>query len=54
MNKSPAFDRIKQYYDDGLWSAEMVHNAVKKGKITPEEYELITGEKYESGALTNE
>jgi len=48
MNSSPAYERIKQYYDDGLWSKEMVHNAVVKGKITPKEYELITGEKYES------
>jgi uncharacterized XkdX family phage protein len=54
MNRSPAFERLKQYYEDGLWSAEMLRNAVKKGKITPEEFELITGEKYESEATTNE
>lgn len=37
-----AFDRYKQYYDDGLWTADMLRNAVKKGKITKEEFEEIT------------
>ena len=40
------FDRIKDFYDRGLWTKEMVRNAVVKGKITVEEYELITGEAY--------
>lgn len=40
------FEKIKKYYDDGLWTKEMVRNAVIKGKITAEEYELITGEKF--------
>lgn len=40
------FDRIKDFYDRGLWTKEMVRNAVVKGKITAEEYELITGEVY--------
>ncbi len=40
------FDRIKDFYDRGLWTKEMVRNAVVKGKITAEEYELITGEAY--------
>lgn len=41
------FDKIKRYYDSGVWNKTMVRNAVGKGKITQEEYETITGEKYE-------
>lgn len=41
------FDKIKRYYDSGVWNKTMVRNAVVKGKITQEEYETITGEKYE-------
>lgn len=44
---SPKFNRVKGYYDSGLWNAKMVANAVKKGWITAEEYQLITGEPYE-------
>lgn len=40
------FDKIKDFYDRGLWTKEMVRNAVVKGKITAEEYEVITGEDY--------
>lgn len=43
---SKMFEKIKKYYDDGLWNKEMVRNAVIKGKITAEEYEEITGEPY--------
>ena len=39
------FDRVKMYYDKGLWSKERVHNVVGK-VITAEEYEEITGEPY--------
>ena len=39
------FDRVKMYYDKGLWSKERVYNAVGK-VITAEEYEEITGEPY--------
>lgn len=41
------FEKIKRYYNEGLWTKEMVRNAVKKNKITPKEYEKITGESYE-------
>ena len=41
------FEKIKRYYDAGVWNRQMVRNAVVKGKITAEEYETITGEKYE-------
>jgi hypothetical protein len=43
---SPWFEKIKGYYP-AFWNIEMVRNAVKKGKITAEEFEEITGEKYE-------
>lgn len=42
MNK----EKIPLWYKQGLWSKQMVANAVKKGVITAEEYEEITGEVY--------
>jgi uncharacterized XkdX family phage protein len=41
------YQKIKDYYDKNLWNLEMVKNAVSKGKISAEEFEQITGEKYE-------
>ena len=40
------FDRIKKFYNEKLWTKNMVVDGVGAGKITPEEYELITGEVY--------
>ena len=40
------FEKIKSYYDSGFWSIEWVRNAVEKGKITAEEFKIITREKY--------
>jgi hypothetical protein len=40
------FDTIKKYYDKKFWSKKMVANAVVKGIITPEEYQMITGDQY--------
>jgi len=40
------FEKIKEYYDRGLWNKEMVRNAVIKGKITESQYKEITGEDY--------
>ena len=40
------FEKIKLYYEMGLWDIERVKNAVIKGKITAEQYEEITGEEY--------
>lgn len=37
---------MKNKYDAGFWTLEMVKNAVKKGKITKAEFEEITGVKY--------
>ena len=41
------FDKVKRYYDAGLWNAGRVRNAVNKGWITAEQYAEITGENYE-------
>ncbi len=40
------FDKIKRYYEIGAWNKAMVRNAVLKGKITADEFEAITKEKY--------
>ena len=42
------FETIKKNFDKGLWTAAMVGNAVKKGKITAEQYEAITGTAYKA------
>ena len=47
MKYSPKYEKVKRYFDKGLWTKEMVHNAVIKGWITAEEYEMIVGEPYE-------
>ena len=39
------FEKIKAYYDQGLWSKDRVKNVVGK-VITATEYKKITGEKY--------
>ena len=44
MNK---YNKVKFYYDNGLWSIDKVRNAVVKGWITTDEYETITQTKYE-------
>ena len=44
MNK---FEKVKYYYDHGLWSIDRVRNAVAKGWITAEQFREITGEDYE-------
>ena len=37
------YERVKRFYDTGLYSAAVVAEFVRKGKLTPEEYEAITG-----------
>ena len=39
-------EKIKNYYEAGIWSKEMVKQLVKTGKIMPSEYEAITQEEY--------
>lgn len=44
---SPNYEKVKKYYDTGLWSKAWVWDAVGKW-ITADEYKLITGEDYPS------
>jgi hypothetical protein len=37
-------EEIKAWYKFGLWTKEMVRNAVVKGKLTEDEYREIVGE----------
>ena len=41
---SNKFNKVKTYYDKGLWDKNRVVNAVIKGWITEEEYADIVGE----------
>lgn len=41
------FDKIKRFYELGLYSKTQVKNFVMKGIITAEQYEQITGEPYD-------
>lgn len=41
-----SFERVKYYFEAGLWSKPMVKMAVKKGVITKGQYKKITGEDY--------
>ena len=43
---SKIYDKIKSYYDSGLWSEVRVRNMVIKGIITEEEYKAIIGKAY--------
>lgn len=48
MEHSKNFEKIKHYYDSGLWTKEQVYNVVsKKNGISEEEYREIVGEDYE-------
>ena len=38
------YEKIRLWYEQGLWSKQMVKNAVDKGLITAEQYAEITGE----------
>ena len=42
-----SYEKIKYYFDVGLWSAPIVKMAVKKGIITKEQYTEIIGKDYE-------
>lgn len=35
------FERIKKWFEQGLWTEQMVRNAVKKGVLTDKEAEEI-------------
>lgn len=44
---SKKFKMVKDFYNTGLWKINRVRDAVKRHYITEDEYEEITGEKYE-------
>lgn len=45
---SKNFNKIKNYYNKGLWTAVMVYNVVgKRTGITQTEFQLIVGIPYE-------
>ena len=37
------FEKIKKYYETGVWSEQRVREAVAKNIITPEQFKEITG-----------
>lgn len=41
------FEKVKRFYDLGLYTAAQVAQFVEKGRLTPEQYTEITGEAYE-------
>lgn len=43
---SKNYEKVKGFYDAGLWSEGMVENAVGRW-ITPDEYQEIIGKEYE-------
>ena len=40
------FEKIKNYYNQGLWDESRVRDAVAKGAITPEQFKEITGKDF--------
>ena len=36
-------EKMKYYYDNGLWSIERVDKLLAAGRITKEDYDYITG-----------
>lgn len=40
------YELVKRNYDRGLWTANMVRLAVRKGVITKEQFKEITGQDY--------
>ena len=45
---SSKFNKVKTYYDKGLWNLTKVRNAVVKNWNSAQEIEQITGEPYET------
>lgn len=43
MERSPNYEKVKSYFDRGMWSIDRVRSAVGKW-ITEEEFKEITGE----------
>lgn len=49
MTFASNFERIKYYHEKGWATKSQVAQYVAYGVITPEEYELITGDEYDDG-----
>ena len=43
---SKNYEKVKKYWDEGLWNEQRVRNAVSKGWITEDEFGEITGKAY--------
>ena len=43
---SKNYEKVKKYWDEGLWNEQRVRNAVSKGWITEDEFREITGKAY--------
>ena len=43
---SSKFEKVKGYYEAGLWDTRRVHDSVAHGWITADEYQEITGDAY--------
>lgn len=41
-----SIQKMKQYYEEKLWSIERIKNLVVKNFITNEDYKAITGKEY--------
>ncbi|MBE6784039.1 MAG: XkdX family protein [Ruminococcaceae bacterium] len=41
------FEKVKKYFENGLWNVQRVANAVIKGWITVDEFREITGVVYD-------
>ncbi len=41
------FEKMKKYYDMGIYSEKHVADFVKKGRLTAAQYEEITGQPYD-------
>ncbi len=50
MSKSTKYDKVKGYYDKGLWTESMVRNAVGRWITAEEADEIISGQKLEGEA----
>lgn len=40
------YEKIKKYYELGMWNEQKVRNAVDKGVITAEQFKEITGNEF--------
>lgn len=54
MAQSKKYKLVRTYYKGGFWTKHQVENAVKKGWITEDEYEEITGEVYPKEEVSEE